>query len=153
MVIQRGADSGNDIVLAAIDLQAAFDTLDRSLIIRICTKRFGLLGKALKWLKSYLDHRQQSVVMKSVSSKPLPMKTGVDQGSILGPNLFCLFLTTLGDMLREENISYQMYADASMLYFDCKTFQEQDQIKIKVEKIFAWFKWAGLKVIANKPRW
>ena len=140
--IQRGIDSFKGIVLVAIELKALFHTLDHSLFLRISTKRFGLRGKALNWLKSYLKHRQQSVVINSSSSKPLPMKSGVPQGSILGPSLFSMYLIPLGDMLREKNISYQMYDVDTMLCFDCKTCQEQD--KIKVNKIFALLKEAGL---------
>ena len=52
------------------------------------------------------------------------MKKGVPQGSIPGPTLFSMYLKSLGDMLFEEHISYQMYADDTMLYFGCKTCQE-----------------------------
>ena len=52
--ILRSIDERNCIALLLIDLSAAFDTVDHSKLLSRLRYRFGIDGKALKWLHSYL---------------------------------------------------------------------------------------------------
>ena len=44
---------------------------------------------------SYLSNRKQHVDFKGIKSNTLNIKTGVSQGSILGPLLFIIFIKLL----------------------------------------------------------
>eukprot|EP00666_Eupelagonemidae_sp_cell4sb_P017955 gene17955-biopygen31392 len=91
---------GHDCVLAAMDLSAAFDTVHHGLLLRKLRDRVGLGGPALKLIQSYLAGRQQRVQMHGKTSAPLPIESGVPQGSVLGPILFSL---SVGDL--KENFT------------------------------------------------
>jgi hypothetical protein len=52
----------------------------------------------------------QSVLINSKLTTSLLFRTGVTQGSVLGPILFTLYLTGLGDVIASFHIHYVIYA-------------------------------------------
>ena len=79
------SDGGNNALLVLLDLSAAFDTLDHTLLLQRLHAEIGLSDSALDWLSSYLSCRSQQVLALSADSHLL---LGVSQGSVLGPLLF-----------------------------------------------------------------
>ena len=77
----------------------------------------GIEEVALKWIKSYLSDRTQTVVVNEVRSTTQRVETGVPQGSVLGPILFLLYTTEIQDIIRSFNLTPHAYADDTQLYF------------------------------------
>ena len=75
-------------LLVFLDLSAAFDMIDHSVLLRRLETKFGFTGTALEWFKSYLSGRFQQVVIDDATSDKFNMDFGVPQGSCLGPLLF-----------------------------------------------------------------
>ena len=82
--------------MVLLDLSSAFDTLDHSILLDRLLK---VTGNTLKWFRSYLYGRSQSVVIGDKISSPRDLKFGVPQGSILGPLLFIMYLAPLQDIV------------------------------------------------------
>lgn len=80
-------------LLVFLDLSAAFDTIDHSVLLRRLETKFGFTGTALEWFKSYLSGRFQQVVIDDATSDKFNMDFGVPQGSCLGPLLFSIYTT------------------------------------------------------------
>jgi hypothetical protein len=103
------------VLFEALDLSAAFDTVDHSLLASVLL-RLGVRGTVTKWFKSYLLGREQQVKMKNVTSGSQELTCGVPQGSVLGPLLFSLYSASLGQVIRKHHVQYHFYADDSQLW-------------------------------------
>ena len=102
--------------LILLDLSAAFDTIDHSILLSRLSSYFGISGLALKLLTSYLQNRTQTVCINSHLSSPSLLSTGIPQGSVLGPMLFTLYTTPLSYILQKSGAFFHFYADDTQLY-------------------------------------
>ena len=56
---------------------------------------YGIGGKTLKWIDSFLCFRQQRVVVNGINSDWAPILSGVPQGTNIGPVLFSLYINDI----------------------------------------------------------
>ena len=60
------------MALVAIDLSAAFDTVDHTVLLKILHQHFGVNGKVLNWMDTYLRPRGFKVNIGNDYSKYIP---------------------------------------------------------------------------------
>jgi hypothetical protein len=147
--INLSLDQGDGVLLVLLDLSSAFDTIDHDILLERLSTWCGVRGSALQWLKSYLADRTQSVLIGEALSDPSDLKTGVPQGSVLGPLVFTIYILPLGAILRKHGIKFHVYADDTQLYI---RFNPRDpdslaqairRLEACLDDIIAW-------LIANK---
>lgn len=102
--------------LILLDLSAAFDTINHSLLMDILDHDFGITGTVKKWLASYLADRQQRIVVKDHLSDCFQLNSGVPQGSCLGPVLFLLYASGLFKFATRHLTNIHAYADDTQVY-------------------------------------
>ena len=89
--------------LVAIDLSAAFDTVDHAILLKILSSKFGIPDKALKWFDSYLWPRSFKVLIDSKHcSKEQDLDVSVPQGSCTRADLFNLYCSPLKDVVHAD---------------------------------------------------
>ena len=114
--ITRALNKNRCAVLVMLDLSAAFDVIDHTILRKRLEYSFGISGGALQWLLSYLQDRTQRIAIGSVLSDEFHLQCGVPQGFVLGPNLYYIFSKPIAEICRRHNMSYHFYANDTQLY-------------------------------------
>ncbi|XP_071794571.1 uncharacterized protein [Asterias amurensis] len=116
-------DGGRITALVLLDLSSAFDTVDHpTLLTRL--RQLGLGGTALDWFESYLSKRSQAVHLREATSQTVQLDSSVPQGSVLGPQLFSVYMLPLRHIITKCNLGYHVYADDLQQYISCLPTQE-----------------------------
>ena len=146
-------DSRRCIILVLLDMSAAFDTVDHSVLLNRLQGRYAVTGHALKWLRSYFTNRQQKVNINGTLSNPVLLDCGIPQGSLIGPNFYPLYVAPVFGIARQHGIAMHMYADDTQLYLDFNP-SEYQTAKIRMESciqdIRSWLQCNCLKLNDEK---
>ena len=118
--ILQADDSGDLAALVLLDLSAAFDTVDHSILLERLQQTFGISDTALCWFQSYLSSRTQYVRRGPNKTSITYLICGVPQGSVLGPILFVLYTADLLRVIDNYGLSPHMYADDTQVYGFCR---------------------------------
>ena len=124
--------------MALFDLSKAFDRVPHYPLLRKLGA-VGLTGPILSWLKSYLSNRSQLVSVHGVDSDPVPVISGVPQGSVLGPLLFLVYVNDLCFSNLSSNSSLVLYADDTTLYKPLSHSSDLADFQADINTIHSWF--------------
>ena len=117
------------------------------------------MGTALAWLTDYLRDHTQKVVLDGThghaESDVAKLKCGVPQGSVLGPILFTLYISPLGDICRNDGVDYHNYANNQQLYLSLSPTIDGDKERCLrnqncIQDVRHWMKTNLLKLNDNK---
>lgn len=141
----------NNVILGIfLDFTKAFDYVNHDILLHKL-HRYGFRGKAHSLISSYLCHRSQLVEIGEYVSTTKPVKSGVPQGSILGPFLFILYINEIVNI--DETAKYIIYADDTSLFFSgCSGSDLANRANKTLACISSWASNNNLKLNASKTK-
>ena len=97
-------------------------------------KALGITGRLARWIHSFLSRRKQKIVVDGITSKDTDVTSGVPEGTVLGPLLFLIYISDIGQNISS---SKKVYVDDTKLIKavtdekDCEDLQEELDILYK----------------------
>ena len=119
-----------------LDFAKAFDKVNHDLLL-VKLYNFGIRGKLLRWLSNFLCGRLQRVTVLGATSEPIPVLSGVPQGSILGPLLFLIYVNDLPASV-SQGTSMGMFADDTKCFRSIQSFQDGETLQSDMNTITRW---------------
>ena len=133
----QNLDNGKLNGVVFLDIREAFDSLDHKILLCKMKIQFGLRNVELDWFASYLANREQVCDINGSISSPKIIKTGIPQGSILGPLLFLLYINDLPDCLHYTTPC--LYADDTQIIASSNDYAELiDSLNFDLKNISEW---------------
>ena len=118
-----------------LDFSKAFDKVDHGVVLRKLSK-LKVGDKVGRWIHSFLTNRTQSVCIDGVTANPAPVRSGVPQGSVLGP---IIFLILIGDI--DENVASSFcssFADDTRVGRPVNSASDSDLLQKDLDSIYEW---------------
>ena len=150
--VSKNTDNRRSVEVVLFDLSKAFDSVSHGILL-LRLKDVGIGGQLLDWINSFLTSRYQQVRVGDSFSRPLPVRSGVIQGSILGPTFFSIFINNVESCL--EYCKIIKYADDLRVFLssprtnaDILTLRQRMQSDIN--NLVCWINDSGLSFNAKK---
>ena len=147
--IYSGLNHKKLIGAVCLDVAKAFDCINHDILL-VKMSKIGFNALSLKWFKSYLT-RTQVVKYNDLVSSTLPVKTGIGQGTILGPLLFIFYINDI--ISTTQHLKINMYADDCILYSSGNDWNKMIlNIQPELDNIQKWCDNDKLRLNVNKSK-
>ena len=144
-ITSRLAD-GECVDVIFLDFLKAFDMVPHMRLLKKL-KGYGVSGVLHDWFSSFLSKRRQRVVLGDCESTWRDVKSGVPQGSVLGPLLFVLYINDLPECVGCE---CKLYADDSKLISATQNGLTALKLQNDIDSVSNWTKDWLMRLNASK---
>lgn len=140
-------DSSTKVDVVYLDIRKAFDQIDNDVLLNKFNA-FGFSPKLLKLFADYLRDRRQCVRLGCYNSLAYHTRSGVSQGSSIGPLLFIMMVDDLAKHL--EFAKCLLYADDLKLYVEIHSIDDCLALQRDLNAIHIWSEVNLLHLNVNK---
>ena len=117
-----------------LDFAKAFDTVAHQRLLKKM-RYYGIRQRTCHWIEHWLTTRHQTVVVDGKNSREVHVKSGVPQGTVLGPLLFLIFINDIGDDITSK---IRLFADDCLLYNVVETSENVRNLQEDLDRLVKW---------------
>ena len=118
-----------------VDFAKAFDKVDHG-ILSHKMRKLGIKGRLGKWLHDFLTDRTQVVLANGAKSTESKVKSGVPQGTVLGPILFLIMINDIDEEVHGSSVS--LFCDDTRIM---KAIDDEHDVELLQEDLDTLYYW------------
>ncbi len=152
-MIKANLDRNKDVFCCYIDMQKAFDYVDKNLLL-LKLSRIGIDGKFYFALKQNILNTSACIKINGSLSDYFPTKYGVRQGDVNSPLCFSVFLNDLLSELRAEKLENDIICTNVLAYADDIVLIADNEIELQrlIDIVKKWCRKWKLEVNLEKTK-
>ena len=128
-------------------MTAAFDTIPHDRVLARL-QAIGVSGRLLAVIADFLTGRTMEVRVGSTVSPAVDCRSGVPQGTVLGPLLWNIFYDPIAAEV--QNAKILRYADDAKLYIEVESSEDCRRLQEDADRIVSWCKRNAITISAAK---
>ena len=134
------------LIAVSLDIMKAYDMTWKKGIVKDLYD-YGVRGKMLKFVDSFLQDRRFRVRLRDVTSPYYPQENGIPQGSVLSPTLFIVKINKiLANLPNNNKLNYFLYMDDLLLTASHPNLQNAaDLMNESINSVHQWSEINGFK--------
>ena len=132
--LAKGLKDKEQLDLLILDFSKAFDVVPHQRLIKKLDY-YGIRNSTLNWIEQWLTGRTQCVVVDGESSSKTPVKSGVPQGTVLGPLMFILYIN---DIAKDTTSNIRLFADDCLLYRVIRCDMNTQELQRDLTQLCHW---------------
>ena len=134
-----------------LDFKKAFDLVNHDILLKKSELYFPN-SATQELIKSYISNRYQYVYLNGNKSNRKLIKSGVPQGSVLGPLFFILYINDLPFHINKDT-KHTLFADDASLYaMDVKLPDINNYLQDSINKVISWCKRNSMVIHPEKTK-
>ena len=144
--LAKGLNDKQQLDLLILDFSKAFDLVAHKRLLsklQYC----GIHDQTLTWIKNWLTGHTQCVVVDGESSEDTSVRSGVPQGTVLGPLMFILYINDIG---QHTSSTIRLFADDCLLYRVIHNACDALELQKDLEQMCSWAKNWHMRFNASK---
>ena len=145
-LILKALEEGKNVDAIYLDFAKAFDKVDHGLLLHKI-KSQGIKGKMGRWIQNFLEKRTNQVLVDGKMSSCFFLKSGIPQGSVLGPFLFLAFISDIAEDLEGEAF---VYVDDTKTVKMVETEEDVENHQKDLNRLDRWSKENNMEYNATK---
>ena len=132
--VTNEVDSGDAVDVIYLDFQKAFDKVPhKRLLLKL--EAYHVTGHVSKWISSWLNGREQRVMLNGNMSEWSSVISGVPQGSVLGPLLFTVYINDIDSAVVSK---LSKFADDTKMFNTVSRQGNSATLQSDLTNLFHW---------------
>ena len=128
-------ENEQNVDVVYLDFAKAFDKVDFLATMRKLHS-LGISGKVGRWIYEFLTNRKQAVIVNGTTGTLFEVKSGVPQGSVLGPLLFLVLISDIDEEIAPSFLS--SFADDTRVAKGITNEEDVEALQTDLQAIFKW---------------